>query len=165
MAGVVRETKFSDGKCWLRWRNGCWATYRWYMRRTEIQFSDGKCWLRRFRRLLRSRFRRTDWAEIGLFADADTSNVSCSFYTHSSSVIGVTLLSELFKLPVSERYFCMSGISTVFSVPSILYYILSLVRMQFIIPILYSMLVEISQSVMKHPKVSVIYKSGDKSAL
>ena len=35
----------------------------------ETKFSDGKCWLRRFRRLLRSRFRRTDWAEIGLFAD------------------------------------------------------------------------------------------------
>ena len=36
----------------------------------EMQFSDDKCWLRQFRRLLRSRFRRTDWAEIGLFADA-----------------------------------------------------------------------------------------------
>src|SRR5947207_3073703 len=46
---------------------GVQAIYR--RRRTETQFSDGKCWLRRFRRLLRSRFRRTDWAEIGLFAD------------------------------------------------------------------------------------------------
>src|SRR3954451_5142845 len=34
-----------------------------------------------------------------------------------------------------------------------------------IIPILYSELVKISQSVMKHPKVRVICKSGDQSAL
>src|SRR5947199_3692849 len=31
MAGAVRETKFSDGKCWLGRRNGCWAAYRRYM--------------------------------------------------------------------------------------------------------------------------------------
>src|SRR5204862_1382496 len=31
MAGAIRETKFSDGKCWLGRRNGSWAAYRRYM--------------------------------------------------------------------------------------------------------------------------------------
>src|SRR5438874_2601680 len=31
MAGAVRETKFSDGKCWLGRRNGSWVVYRRYM--------------------------------------------------------------------------------------------------------------------------------------
>ena len=31
LGGAVRETKFSDGKCWLGRRNGSWAAYRRYM--------------------------------------------------------------------------------------------------------------------------------------
>ena len=31
LGGAVRETKFSDGKCWLGRRNRSWAAYRRYM--------------------------------------------------------------------------------------------------------------------------------------
>ena len=31
LGGPVQETKFSDGKCWLRQRNRSWAEYRLYI--------------------------------------------------------------------------------------------------------------------------------------
>src|SRR5438477_8667674 len=40
MAGAVRETIFSDGKCWLRRRNGSWAAYRWYMGSAVRRFNS-----------------------------------------------------------------------------------------------------------------------------
>src|SRR5437762_218410 len=67
MGGRLNSLTVMLARAEKRELGGVQAIYR--RRRTEIEFSDGKCWLRRFRRLLRSRFRRTDWAEIGLFAD------------------------------------------------------------------------------------------------
>ena len=40
MARAVWETKFSDGKCWLGWRNESWVMYRWYMSGTVWRFNS-----------------------------------------------------------------------------------------------------------------------------